>query len=129
MLMLVSHLGAISIALSLPQGVGLRGIVTAVVTASLAWQWRQSGKWCAGEWRIDDQGSCSWFPNGNNTIVRYELLQADAGVWWVRLWLEQSPKQRCHLFIWRDAVGPEIYRELNARIEQRRLPPRDRNRF
>lgn len=123
--MSVAHLGAIGIALGLPLEIGLRLALAAVVTASLGWQWRRVGKGLNGEWRVDDDGSCSWFPDGDGSPIRYALLQADTGALWIRLRIERQTKQRRHLFIWKDAVDPETYRELHARIEQRRLPARD----
>lgn len=124
--MLASHLGAVGVVPVLPLAIGLRLVLAVIVTASLAWQWKQLGRWCNGQWRVDDDGSCSWLPNGADRRIRCELLQAEAGVLWVRLLVEQVPKRRRHLLVWKDAVDPEIYRELRARIEQRRLPVRDR---
>lgn len=128
-ILLGAHLGAVGIALGLPFGIGLRMVLTAVVAASLGWQWKRLGSWREGEWRVDDDGGCSWFPEGNDKPVRYELLQAERGTLWIRLLIERYPKQRCHLFIWKDAVDAETYRELHARIEQRRLPARYNERF
>lgn len=125
-ILLVAHLGAIGIALSLPFDIYLRIALTAAVVASLGWQWARLGRSSEGKWRVDDDGRCSWFPDGDDRPVRYEVLQAETGALWIRLLIEERPRQRRHLFIWKDAVDRETFRELHARIEQRRLPARDR---
>lgn len=128
-ILLAAHLGAIGIALGLPFDIDLRLALTVAVAASLGWQWRRLGSWRDGEWRVDDDGGCSWFPDGDDRSVRYELLQAETGVLWIRLLIERQPEKRRHLFIWKDAVDPETFRELHARIEQRRLPARSLDRI
>lgn len=124
-----AHLGAIGIALSLPFGIGLRTALSAAVAASFGWQWSQFRRWRGGDWRVDDDGGCFWYPHGDDRPVRYELLRAETGALWIRLLIERRPERPRHLFIWKDAVDPEVFHDLHARIEQRRLPAPDRDRI
>ena len=125
-ILLASHLGAIGIAASLPLGPGVRVSLAAAVAASLGWQWKRRGSWQHEEWRLHDDGTCSRFPQAGGPPIRYELLQAETGALWVRLRIARSPRERRELFVWKDAVDAQTYRELHARIEQRRLPGRDK---
>ena len=124
-ILLASHLGAIGIAASLPLGPGVCVLLAAAVAASLGWQWKRHGNWQRGEWRLYDDGTCSRLPQADGPPIRYELLQAETGALWVRLRIARHPRERRELFVWKDAVDTETYRELHARIEQRRLPGRD----
>ena len=76
-----------------------------------------------GELRLEDDGTCIQSVNGEPR--RYRLTRATAHAGFVRLTLMRADERMRTQLVPRDAVEPEVYRELRARIVQRRLPVPD----
>ena len=105
---------------------GLSTGIALSVSASLLWQWRRGACAAAGEWRLTDEGSCTGpCITDDARSRRYRVMQAHRCPGCVRLLLEDANRRRRVLLIARDAVEPEVFRELCARIVQHRLPVRD----
>ena len=100
--------------------------IALLIGASLFWQWRHGAFMAAGEWHLADDGTCYNTETASGDVSRrYRVIRAHRDPGSVRLLLEDPEKRRRRLLIARDAVDPETYRELCARIVQRRLPVRD----
>jgi hypothetical protein len=123
-LMLSAHLGALVLTLFMPIAPGLQIGLAALIAASLWWQWRQDAGVALGELRLEDDGTCLRFINGEPR--RYRLTRATAHAGFVRLTLQHTDERTRMLLVPWDAVEPEVYRELRARIVQRRLPVPDK---
>ena len=122
--MLSAHSGALLLIFVLPiapwQKIGL----AALIGASL---WRQGryGVWASAcEIRLEEDGSCIRTANGEQR--RYRIARAAAHLGFVRLTLMRAGERTRVQLVPRDAVEPEIYRTLRARIVQRRLPVPDK---
>jgi hypothetical protein len=123
-ILLGTHAGALSLALAVPIALGLKIGLVMLVVASLWWQWRQNAGVALGELRLEDDGTCIQSVNGEQR--RYRLTRAIAHAGFVRLTLQRAGERTRTQLIPRDAVEPEVYRDLRARIVQRRLPVPDK---
>ena len=122
----MSHVGALAIALRAPIPVVLSISLALVVGASLVWHWRRGVFVAAGEWHLTDDGHCTGpHTTDDASSRRYRVTQAHRDLSGVRLLLEHTDRRRRWLIVTPDAVEPEVFRELSARIVQHRLPVRD----
>lgn len=118
--MLGAHTGALLMIIVLPiapwQKIGL----AVLIGTSLWWQVRY-GVWASAcEIKLEEDGSCIRTANGEQR--RYRIAHASAHVGFMRLTLMRTGERTRRQLVPRDAVEPEIYRTLRARIVQRRLP-------
>ena len=121
--MLSAHSGALLLTFALPIVLGPGIVLAALISASLWWQWRY-GVWAsAGELRLEEDGSCTHTANGEQR--RYRITRATAHAGFVRLTMGRTGERTRTQLVLRDAVEPEVYRVLRARIVQRRLPVSD----
>jgi hypothetical protein len=123
-IILCAHLGALLLTLVLPVALGLQIGLTTLIVASLWWQWRYGAGATVGELRLVDDGSCTQSVNGEQR--RYRLTRATTHAGFVRLTLQHAGERTRTQLVPRDAVEAEVYRELCARIVQRRLPVPDK---
>jgi hypothetical protein len=123
-IVLCAHSGALLLMFALPIVPGLGMALAALISASLWWQWRH-GVWAsAGELRLEEDGSCTHTANGKQR--RYRITRATAHAGFVRLTMWRTGERTRTQLVLRDAVEPEVYRALRARIVQRRLPVSDK---
>jgi hypothetical protein len=123
-IMFSTHLGALVLTLIVPMALGFQIGLAMLIVASLWRQWRQDAGVAVGELRLEDDGTCVRSINGEPR--RYRLTRATAHVGFVRLTLQRAGERTRTQLVPRDAVDPEVYRELRARIVQRRLPVPDK---
>lgn len=119
-----AHSGALLLVFVLPIALGLKLGLAALIGASLWWQWRHGAAAAVGELRLEDDGTCTQSVNGEQR--RYRLIRATTHAGFMRLTLQRTGERMRTQLVPRDAVEPEIYRELRARIVQRRLPVPDK---
>jgi hypothetical protein len=119
-----AHLGALVLTLIVPIALRFQIGLAALIVVSLWWQWRQDAGVAVGELRLEDDGTCLQSISGDQH--RYHLTRATAHVGFVRLTLQRAGERTRIQLVPRDAVEPEVYRELCARIVQRRLPVPDK---
>jgi hypothetical protein len=96
--------------------------LAAAILASLAWQWRRGTLPPPGVCRIGEDGQvglAALGPRGGR-VTAAALYPGG-----VRLTLADDTGRGHLLLVMQDAVAPEAYRELRARIAQQRLPVRD----
>jgi hypothetical protein len=123
-IILGAHVGALSLTLVLPIAPGLKIGLAMLIFASLWWQWRYAAVAAVVELRLEDDGTCIESINGEQR--RYRLTRATAQAGFVRLTLQRAGERTRTQLVPRDAVESEVYRELRARIVQRRLPVPDK---
>jgi hypothetical protein len=116
-----SHAGAVLIILGLSLPVGWRVALSLAVTVSLGMQ-RRALMASAGTLRIEPDGHCAW--TGDRSALRGPITSAAVFPLFVRLVVAADRGRKRTVLVARDAVAPEAYRELRARIVQRRLPAR-----
>ena len=122
--MLSAHVGALLLMAVLPIALVLKIGLAALIGASYWWHvWYGAGA-SRCEIRLEEDGSCLRTANGEQR--RYRIARATAHASFVRLTLQRTGERtRIQLVLW-DAVAPEVYRDLRARIVQRRLPAHDK---
>lgn len=121
----VAYSGALLLVFMLPIPVGFKIGFTALFGASF-WQQLRHGTWASAcEIRLEEDGTCVHTANGEQRRYRIARATADAG--FVRLTLTRTGERTRIQLVPRDAVEPEVYRDLRARIVQRRLPVHERN--
>jgi len=118
------HTGALLLVVVMPIALGPRIWLAALIGASLWWQGRSglSTKDC--KLVLEEDGSCLRTFNGEQR--RYQIVRATAHAGFVRFTLQRAGARTCTQLVPRDAVEPEVYRDLCARIVQRRLPVPER---
>ncbi len=122
-LVLLAHVGAFAclLAVSLPWWV--LTITGLMILASLFWLMQRGALSPQGAWRIREDGTCLGPSlNFSTESDSWQIIEATCYPGWVRLQLRSRGLPVRTLLILRDAVDSEAFRELCARIEQRRLP-------
>ncbi len=119
-----AHAGALPLIFVLPIALGLKVGLAALIGASLWWQSRHGVRASVCEIRLEEDGSCIRTANGEQH--RYRIAHATAHAGFVRLTLQRAGERTRIQLLPRDAVEPEVYRDLRARIVQRRLPVPDK---
>jgi hypothetical protein len=100
--------------------IGLAGLIG----ASLGWQWHRGALVAPGELKLGDDGNGTL--TGEGRAVRGgRVACATLHAFFVRLTFEHASAGPRTLLIMQDALEPEAYRELRARVTQGRLPVRD----
>jgi hypothetical protein len=123
-IVLGAHIGALLLSLGLPIAVWLRFGLAMLIGASLSRQWRHGIGATAVELRLEDDGSCIHTANGAQR--RYHIVRATAHAGFVRFTMTRTGERSRTLLVPRDAVDSEVFRNLRARILQRRLPVPDK---
>ena len=119
-----AHSGALLLIFVLPIALGLKIGLAVLIGASLWWQGRYGVAASVCEIRLEEDGSCVRTANGEQR--HYRIARATAHAGFVRLMLLRAGERTRIQLVPRDAVEPEVYRELRARIVQRRLPVPER---
>ena len=119
-----THCGALLLSMYLPILLSLKIGLAALICANFWWQGRRVLRATECEIRLEDDGSCIWTKNGEQR--RYRIARATAHTGFVRLMLQRTGERKCALLVPRDAIEPEIFHDLCARIVQRRLPVPDK---
>ena len=121
--MLSAHIGALLLIFVLPIALWQQIGLAALIGMSL-WRQVRYGVWASAcEIRLEEDGSCTRTVNGEPR--RYRIARASAHAGFMRLTLTRAGERTRIQLVPRDAVEPEIYRTLRARIVQRRLPVPD----
>ena len=115
-----AHFGALPLVVVLPITPGLKIGLAALIGTSLWRQGRYAVQASACEIRLEEDGSCIRTANGEQR--RYRVARATAHAGFVRFTLMRAGERTRAQLVPRDAVDPEVYRILRARIVQRRLP-------
>lgn len=119
-IVLNAHAGALLLLVVLPIALALKIGLAALIGASYWWQvWYGAGA-SRCEIRLEEDGSCLRTANGEQR--RYRIARATTHAGFVRLTLQHAGERTRTQLVPRDAVEPEVYRDLCARIVQRRLP-------
>ena len=118
--MLGAHTGALLLIFVLPIALWQKFGLAALIGTSLWWQGRYGIGASVCEIRLEEDGSCIRTANGEQR--RYRIARASAHAGFLRLTLKRAGERTRIQLVPRDAVEPEIYRTLRARIVQRRLP-------
>ena len=118
-----AHIGALLLIIVVPIAPWLKIGVAALIGASFWWQGRYGLPANVCEIRLEDDGSCIRTTNGGQR--RYRITRATAHAGFVRLTLQREGERTRVQLVPRDAVEPEVYRDVRARIVQRRLPVPD----
>jgi hypothetical protein len=115
-----AHVGALLLAVVMPIASGLKIGLAALIGASLGWPGRNglAANVCVLE--LGEDGSCLRTANGEQR--RYRIARATVHAGFVRLRLQRMGGRTHTQLVPRDAVEPEVYRVLRARIVQRCLP-------
>lgn len=121
-LVLVAHLGALACIglvdfvdwLQYPLGV--------LIIANLVWHWRRSFWRKGGDLKISDEGLCT-IQGGEPLSAK--IVRADVFAGFIRLRVALDSGRSRTLILMQDALTPDSYRELCARIRQGRLPVPD----
>jgi hypothetical protein len=119
------HAGAFLIALILPTEPMLRVGLAAVVVASLGWQRRFACLGIPADLELRTDGTCSLRSRCTHQTFDGHIVGAGVHPAFVRLTVKPSGRRSRVLLVMRDAVGPDVYRELRAGIVQGHLRPRD----
>ncbi len=98
---------------------GWRAVLILAVVVSLSMQWRSAVR-AAGTLRLERDGSCA-LADARGTL-RGHITGAAVFPLFVRLIVTGDGRRSRTLLVMRDAVAPDAYRALRARIVQRRLP-------
>ncbi len=117
------HAGALLLGVALPIAFGLKIGLTALIGTSLWWQGRHGLAANVCDIELGNDGSCLRTANGEQ--LRYRIARATVHSGFVRLALQRAGERMRTQLVPRDAVEPEVYRDLRARIVQRRLPVPD----
>lgn len=112
-------MGAILVTAGLALPGGWRAALMLALAASLSIQWRTVAR-AAGMLRIERDGSCVL--TEANGALRGQITGAAVFPLFVRLAVTGDRRDSRTLLVMRDAVAPDEYRALRARIVQRRLP-------
>lgn len=104
---------------SLAAPLGWRAVVILVLALSLRVQWRTVAR-AAGTLRLEPDGACM-LTNASGAL-RGQVTGATVFPLFVRLVVTGDGRRSRTLLVTRDAVAPDEYRALRARIVQRRLP-------
>jgi len=123
-IVLSAHAGALLLIVVLPIALALKIGLAALIGTSLWWQGRHGVPASVCEIRLEEDGSCLRTANGEQR--RYRIARAVAHAGFVRLTLMSAGERTRIQLVPRDAVEPEVYRDLRARIVQRRLPVTDK---
>lgn len=118
-LLLGSHVGAVLITASLAVQPGWRAVVILALVFSLRVQWRSVAR-AAGTLRLEPDGAC--ILTSASGALRGHVTGATVFPLFVRLVVTGDGHRSRTLLVMRDAVTPDGYRSLRARIVQRRLP-------
>lgn len=118
-LLLGSHVGAVLITASLAVPPGWRAMVILALAFSLRVQWRSVAR-AAGTLRLEPDGTC--ILTSASGALRGHITDATVFPLFVRLVVTGDGRRSRTLLVMRDAVSPDGYRSLRARIVQRRLP-------
>ena len=118
--MLGAHSGALLLIFILPIALWQIFGLAVLIGTSLWWQGRHGIGASACEIKLDEDGSCTRTANGEQR--RYRIARANAHAGFLRLMLKRAGERTRIQLVPRDAVEPEIYRTLRARIVQQRLP-------
>ena len=124
-IVLGAHSGALLLLLVLPIVPVLKAGLVALVGASFWRQNRHGIRASECEIRLEEDGSCIRTANGEQR--RYRIARATTHAGFVRLTLQRAGERTRIQLVPRDAVEPEVYRALRARIVQRRLPVPDKS--
>lgn len=116
-----SHCGGVLVVAGLAAPIGLRTVMVLGLAASL-WVQRRALAAAAGTLRIDSDGRCV-LTSASGTM-RGRITGAAVFPLFVRLVVRGDDRRSRTLLVMRDAVEPDGYRALRARIVQRRLPVR-----
>jgi hypothetical protein len=119
-----AHAGALLLIFFLPIAAGLKIGLAALIGVSFWWQGRYGVPASVCEIRLEEDGTCIRTANGEQR--RYRIARATAHAGFVRLTLLRADERTRTQLVPRDAVEPEVYRALRARIVQRRLPVPDK---
>jgi len=120
LIVLSTHAGALLLLVILPIAFGLKTGLAALIGVSFWWQNRYGIPASVCELKLEDDGSCSRTADGEQR--RYRITRAVAHAGFVRLMLVDAGERTRLQLVCQDAVEPDMYRALRARIEQRRLP-------
>jgi len=120
-----AHSGALLLIFVLPIALELKIGLAALIGASLWRQGRYGVPASECEIRLEEDGTCIRTANGEQ--YRYRIARAIAHAGFVRLTLQRAGERTRTQLVPRDAVEPEVYRGLRARIVQRRLPAPDKS--
>jgi len=124
-IVLSTHAGALLLLVVLPIALALKIGLAALVGASFWWQVRYGVPASVCEIKLEEDGSCIRIANGEQR--RYRIARATVHAGFVRLRLLRTGGFMHTQLVPRDAVEPEVYRVLRARIVQRRLPVPDQS--
>jgi len=119
-----AHAGALLLSLVLPIALLLKIGLAVLVGTSLWWQGLYGVPANVCEIKLEEDGTCIRTAHGEQRRYRVERATAHAG--FVRLMLLRAGERSRIQLIPRDAVEPDAYRALRARIVQRRLPVPDK---
>jgi hypothetical protein len=122
---LSAHAGALLLIVVLPIALAPKIGLSVVIGASYWWQVLYGTGPSGCEIRLEDDGSCIRTANGEQR--RYRIARATAHAGFMRLMLLRAGERTRTQLVPRDAVEPEVYRALRARIVQRRLPVPDKS--
>ena len=123
-IVLSAHIGALLLIFVLSVALWQKIGLAALISTSL-WRQVRYGVWASAcEIKLEDDGSCIRTANGEQR--RYRIVRASAHAGFMRLTLMRAGERMRLQLVPRDAVEPEIYRTLCARIVQRRLPVPDK---
>jgi hypothetical protein len=122
-LVLVAHAGAFACLLAVNQPWWILTVTGLMILASLFRLVQRGMLSPQGVWRIREDGTCLG-PSLNISTESdsWRIIEATRYPGWVRLQLRSRGLPVRTLLILRDAVDSEAFREICARIEQRRLP-------
>ncbi len=104
---------------SLAVPLGWRAVVMLALAFSLRVQWRTVAR-TAGTLRLDPDGAC--ILTSARGALRGQVTGATVFPLFVRLVVAGDGRRSRTLLVMRDAVTPDRYRSLRARIVQRHLP-------
>ena len=124
-IVLSAHAGALLLVVVLPIALAPKIGLSVVIGASYWWQVLYGAGASGCEIRLEEDGSCIHTANGEQR--RYRIARAIAHAGFVRLTLLRAGERTRTQLVPRDAVEPEVYRALCARIVQRRLPVPDKS--
>ena len=122
---LLSHAGALLIAMQVPVSLAAQLPLAGLILASLVWHWRQGAWRPAGRIRLDDDGGCTFGKDDRAGAQRRRVVRASRHAGFVCLTLKTDGRRSRPLLVARDALDADSYRELCSRIVQRRLPRHD----
>lgn len=120
MVVIALHAGALSLAFILPLSLGVTAGLTALIILSLWWH-NSHGQYAhEHELSLNDDGTLIHSIIGEQR--RYHVDDATAHVGFLCFTLVRDGERVSAFLLPRDAIEPEVYRNLLARIAQKRLP-------